>query len=317
MATHGSLELLEWAQDRVAGKKGSIAAMRHGERYEEWCSKEGVECYPLSEHSVAGYLFQYVEENKGSTRSVGNVKSNLKRYCEDKGVVWLSDKESRRVNELIRELKIIDMSVGQRKQALQRKFILQIVAQSDMNNIHELYLCLLLETGHNGLLRSGELLSGVIAEDVLWYKDRSGFRMKIDWTKTGGVAYIDYWDFGGVNAVSLMRRWWKLKNLSNFPDAQVFPAVRHGGKGFDFSKPASQQWLRKWIKKAVASVGLDPRKYSGHSLRAGGATDLFVARVPYYIIKKKGRWVSDAAMLYYRDEEDIQEAVSKAFAMWK
>ena len=58
---------------------------------------------------------------------------------------------------------------------------------------------------------------------------------------------------------------------------------------------------------------MDSTRYSGHSLRAGGATDLFVARVPYYIIKKMGRWKSDAAMLYYRDDEDIRDAVTEAF----
>ncbi len=72
-------------------------------------------------------------------------------------------------------------------------------------------------------------------------------------------------------------------------------------------------YFRKLIKLAVASIGLDPSKFSGHSLRSGGATDLFEARVPYHIIKKMGRWKSDAAMRYYRSEEDVLKAVRKAF----
>ena len=48
-------------------------------------------------------------------------------------------------------------------------------------------------------------------------------------------------------------------------------------------------------------------------IESGGATDLFVARVPYHIIKKRGRWVSDAAMIYYRDDEDVVNAVFEAF----
>ena len=58
---------------------------------------------------------------------------------------------------------------------------------------------------------------------------------------------------------------------------------------------------------------MDIVDYSGHSLRAGGATDLFVKRVPYYLIKKMGRWKSDAALLYYRSDKDVYEAVRKAF----
>ena len=71
--------------------------------------------------------------------------------------------------------------------------------------------------------------------------------------------------------------------------------------------------LRKIIKQAVSSIGLDPTRYSGHSLRAGGATDLFAARVPYWVIKKMGRWTSDAALRYYRSEEDVVSSVRKAF----
>ncbi len=75
------------------------------------------------------------------------------------------------------------------------------------------------------------------------------------------------------------------------------------------------EWFRKFIKKVVVKIGLDPKSCSGHSLRARGATDLFVAKVSYLIIKKAGRWKSDAALLYYRDDEDVAQVVSKVFEM--
>ena len=42
--------------------------------------------------------------------------------------------------------------------------------------------------------------------------------------------------------------------------------------------------FRSYIKLAVQSIGLDPSRFAGHSLRAGGATDLFNANVAYPII---------------------------------
>ena len=72
-------------------------------------------------------------------------------------------------------------------------------------------------------------------------------------------------------------------------------------------------WFRKFIKKMVSLIGFNPIFFSGHSLRAGGATDLFVAKVPYPIIKKAGRWKLDAALLYYRDEDDVAKVISQAF----
>ncbi len=65
----------------------------------------------------------------------------------------------------------------------------------------------------------------------------------------------------------------------------------------------------------VLIVGLDKQFYSGHSLRAWGATDLFVAKVPYPIIKKAGRWKSDAGLVYHRDDDDVAKVLTEAFHM--
>jgi hypothetical protein len=95
------------------------------------------------------------------------------------------------------------------------------------------------------------------------------------------------------------------------PAAFVFPACRYGRLVPTLAASTAQ--LRTIIKRVTAAIGLDPTQYSAHSLRAGGATDLFVAQVPYPVIKKMGRWVSDAAMLYYRCDADVWAAVGSAF----
>ena len=152
-------------------------------------------------------------------------------------------------------------------------------------------------------------------QDILWDPCFKVFRLLLDRTKTGRTGagvYITFRDYGGINAVSLMRRWFDVMGLWRKPQSLIFPATTRGG-ALDFSKSPSGSWFRGRVKKACSSIGLNAVHYSGHSFRAGGATDLFVARVPYYIIKKKGRWISDAAMIYYRDEDDVDNAVEKAF----
>ena len=52
--------------------------------------------------------------------------------------------------------------------------------------------------------------------------------------------------------------------------------------------------MRKLSKYAVGLAGYSPLSYSGHSMRAGGATDLFNAGVAYPVIKKFG-----SQMLYW------------------
>jgi hypothetical protein len=310
------LELKREIELKVQSKPYNKARERKMTVYEEWCITTGQKAFPVTKDTVTGFLCQHVVNNNGSTRSVATVKSMLKKGCEQRGHAWLSALDNGSVLEHMRELAKVDMSEGAQKRALQRESIQRIVDKGDLQDTVFLYVCVLLETGHDGLLRSGEMLSGVKATNILWKHDKKGFRMEVLWTKTGGPALIDYDDYGGMNAVTFMMHWFDQHGLWDKPEAHVFPAVTSAGR-FDFTRTASLSWLRRRIKIAVASIGLDPKKYSGHSLRAGGATDLFVARVPYYIIKKKGRWVSDSAMQYYRDEEDIQEEVSKAFALWK
>ena len=305
--------MMQQLESKVAAKKSNKAACAKVVKYEEWCAETKQVSYPMTYSTVLGFLCKHVMDNNGSTKSVKNVKSFLKKACESRKEAWLSTTEQNLLNEVMRELQILDMSEGRQKKALQIKSIIEIIEKADLNSTIELYVCLLLITGHKGLLRSGELLSGLKRENILWNVDKKGFRLFLKWTKTGGSAWIDYSDFEGINAVQLLRLWFDKNDLWSKSEANIFPAVSSTGK-LNFEKTASTSWLRSRIKKAVKSIGLDPAKFSGHSLRAGGATDLFVARTPYYIIKKKGRWLSDAAMRYYRDEADVEAAVNKAFA---
>ena len=78
---------------------------------------------------------------------------------------------------------------------------------------------------------------------------------------------------------------------------------------------------RSQVKALAASIGLDPLYYSGHSFRVGAATDLFELKLPYYVIKKLGRWKSDAALFYYRSDTEahamVFEAYDRLFRRWR
>ena len=58
------------------------------------------------------------------------------------------------------------------------------------------------------------------------------------------------------------------------------------------------------VKERVAAAGLDPTRYSGHSLRAGLATSAAQAGVPAWRIRSQTRHASDAMLArYIRDGE--------------
>jgi Phage integrase family len=59
------------------------------------------------------------------------------------------------------------------------------------------------------------------------------------------------------------------------------------------------------IKQRATQIGLDPRRYSGHSLRAGFATSAAGAGLPVWKIKGQTGHVSDAVVGRYIRETDI------------
>jgi hypothetical protein len=62
--------------------------------------------------------------------------------------------------------------------------------------------------------------------------------------------------------------------------------------------PLTQINLIEVMRKLLISLGHDPIKYSGHSLRRGGATCGFSSGVPSELLKNHGDWHSDAYLSY-------------------
>jgi len=187
----------------------------------------------------------------------------------------------------------------------------------DLSNKSHLRLAVMFTMAFQGLLRSGELLSGIRAGDIKWDSDRCSFQLWLRRTKTvfsGTGVCIGYRKSKGalLFAGDLLRKWFDMNELWKDPKALLFPSPRKDSDGQPITY--STNWFRRQVKIAMASIGHDPDFYAGHSFRAGGATELFTRGLPYEQIKKFGRWKSDAALIYYRDQDHIEEAVAGAFA---
>ena len=61
----------------------------------------------------------------------------------------------------------------------------------------------------------------------------------------------------------------------------------------------------KALRLALAVSGIDPKNYSGHSLRAGSATTAADNLFDEHEIKRSGRWNSDAYQIYLRNPKSV------------
>jgi hypothetical protein len=72
----------------------------------------------------------------------------------------------------------------------------------------------------------------------------------------------------------------------------------------------SPQEFVKHLRHVLSSLGLDPSRYSGHSLRIEAAPTAAKAGIPVYLIKILGRWSSEA---YRRYISASSSTISNAF----
>ncbi|WP_431970163.1 site-specific integrase [Nocardia sp. bgisy134] len=76
--------------------------------------------------------------------------------------------------------------------------------------------------------------------------------------------------------------------LAEHPDLPLFPTItRHGGIG---DRPMSGRAVAELVKRYAARAGLDPNLFSGHSLRAGFATQAALGGASDREIMRQGRW---------------------------
>jgi len=79
-------------------------------------------------------------------------------------------------------------------------------------------------------------------------------------------------------------------------------------------KPVTYHMLNSNLKFLIKLIGLDPKDYSSHSFRRGGATLAFQANVEPELIKFHGDWKSDAYLVYLEYNFTQKLSVSKRMA---
>jgi hypothetical protein len=76
----------------------------------------------------------------------------------------------------------------------------------------------------------------------------------------------------------------------------------------------SPEYVVGVMRKASSHFSLDPKRFSMHSLRIGGASAMAAAGIPHYVIQKTGRWKSLAFLNYIRLSSNAFESAQRALS---
>jgi hypothetical protein len=93
-----------------------------------------------------------------------------------------------------------------------------------------------------------------------------------------------------------------LRALRSYARYCTSPTITSSTPLFHFAdgRAVHRQWLMKQVDQLLLLIGHEPRSYSSHSFRKGGASSLQAAGVGDAAIRLLGRWKSDAFNLYVR-----------------
>ena len=64
--------------------------------------------------------------------------------------------------------------------------------------------------------------------------------------------------------------------------------------------PVTYYLFQNVLRKLIKEIGEDPKQYSSHSFRRGGATWAFSSNIPSELIQLYGDWSSDAYKTYLK-----------------
>ena len=300
----------------AANTKHRVGQERTVEIYLKFCRENGFSKHAPTFLSVAGFLADHVVRQKGSAKTIGPIIGAIRRYCVLSRIPYLSDHEQLLLLDLVKELELKDTKAKRQVRPLTRFILDAVYSTGDRSCGRERMAIVIMTVAHDAMLRSGEICGGLRAIDFSWNKSRRSVTIHFLRTKThrkyGGISVTIY-DYGRRSGCALLRRWFREQNLKDSSTEFVFPHWDSRRNSFVRDKCLSSDLFRKMVKDAVESIGLKREDFSGHSCRAGGATDAFNAGVPYAAVKKFGRWRSDTVLEYYRDEDEVATRVSAAF----
>ena len=188
---------------------------------------------------------------------------------------------------------------------------------SKLKDLRTVLLCVLV---FFGLFRASELTS-IKAKDITVNPDHLIIFVptsKTDQYRNGNQVFIAQTN-RHLCPHALLLRYFYLSSIhpiqtNTSSDPSKLPVVVQRQLPFLLNVLVTKGYLAEIIKEAISSVGLDPKQYSTHSLRSGGASFMANSQGNNPNLKLQGRWKSDTSKdMYVKDSLESRLTLTKTF----
>lgn len=291
--------------EQAALEKSSRAAQDSVVRcFETFCRSARLRPFPLSYETVGLFLIQYCQRFGHTARSIPSILSHLKRAARERGhFVPLSEADAYRLSDVIRGLQKHDRSAPLRKLPITHQVLQSMQVCANMRNLRHFQCITMCRVAHDALLRGIELES-LLSGHLTWSDDRRQVTLTIHLSKankSGPPEKITLTDYGPSSAVSWLRHYTDLMGFPHRPGTlPLWPLIDHSTGIVTWATRTTRQQFVALVRTILHEAGYPPARYSGHSFRSGGATDLWASnQCRPQTIKLFGRWKSEAFLVVH------------------
>lgn len=282
-------------------KSTSVKYDRSFAAFELWCTQNEVKELPASAEVISSYLMSLYQNNAPFSRMESSFYAIKWRYdCNPRVVNNPCD--TKYLHNVLLGLKRLLSKPIVKKEPVTPEILRAIVAKFGCSgSLIDIRLCAMVLLSYAGFLRHNELINIRRCDLEIFNSHVNIFicQSKTDIFRQGAWVLI-----GATNSPTC-----PLAALNSYLDA----AGLHNESDEDFLfrrasflKSSNSHKLRpgqqlsytrclELFREALASVGLQPKKFGLHSLRSGGASAAAAIGVPDRLFKKHGRWRSETA----------------------
>jgi site-specific recombinase XerD len=289
------------AADLARNEKARATRQAYGsdfEIFEVWCADRGASALPATPETVAAFLASEVDRGiRPST--IGRRVASI-RYAHKLAVLPVPT-DDERVKATVRGIRRTLGTAGRKKApaTAERVIAMTLGIGTGLKGLRDRALLLL---GFAGAFRRSELVA-LDVEDI--EECETGLRIRIRRGKTdqeGQGMTIGIVRGSIACPVEALQAWRKAADVAT---GALFRSIRKGGK---VGERLTDQSVADIVKAHAKRVGLDPRAFAGHSLRAGFLTSAAKRGASIFKMMDVSRHRSvDTLRGYIRDAEIFKD----------
>jgi integrase len=306
--------LQEWVRKHRPGSTKSTYTT-YQRQYVKYCYENKIPVEKQRDPVVIAKFLKDQFETRGLSRSTLTVVmpaaiADLSRY----------EKSKPTLSDIVKEVKktIVRLTKpGKGKAPLPRHLLVRMTdmvsrTEPELKMVRDIFMFILM---FGGFMRQSEV-TALKKEDV-WIGEEEGSegpcvyifieKSKTDQERTGETIVLQA---GNTRSKLCPVTWYKIyKALKEKDTVDFFYSVVKGHKKLSAGRP------NNLLKDFLKEMGLEEKEreaYGSHSLRKGGATRAASAKIRTHVIKRHGRWRSDAVYIYIIDPVGARLQVSKA-----